>query len=393
VQSTKRQFRGFDGAGFGDPRSLEWAAGPNDARHVLVLTGGFNAPKTGTITMFGRAQSGLPFTPIVQGDVDGDGRSGDRAFIPSSTVGDPAVAAQLQNLLNTGSSSARACILKNEGGVAGRNSCRGPWTQSLNLQWQPPIPGRWVRRITPNVYLQNVLAGVDQLVHGSDDLRGWGSPSTPDPILLVPKGFDATAKRFTYDVNARFADTRPSRSTLRDPFRIVIDFSMDLSTNYDLQQLRRAVEPVKGPNGWQRRTADSLTSFYLRNTSDIFKLLLDQSDSLFLTKAQIAGLRKADSAYSAQVRAAFIPLGEYLAKGNGNADKAAVDSAQATQKVYWKIFWEQPEIAADIVNPSQRELIPMFKSMLAIPKHDREHSQWVFGYPVTLVDRPGPPVR
>jgi hypothetical protein len=393
LQSTKRQFRGFDGAGFGDPRAIEWAAGPNDARHVMVLTGGFNAPKTGTITLFSRVQSGLPFTPIVQGDVDGDGRSGDRAFIPKPGDADPVMAAQLDALLASGSASARTCLLKNMGGVAGRNSCRGPWTQSLNIQWQPPIPGRWVRRITPNVYLQNVLAGVDQLAHGSDDLRGWGSPSTPDPILLVPKGFDASAKQYTYDVNARFADTRPRRTTLRDPFRIVIDFSMDLSTNYDLQQLRRAVEPVKGPNGWQRRTADSLASYYMHSTSDLFKLLLAESDSLFLTKAQITALRKADSAYSERVRQVFIPLGEYLAKGNGNADKAAVDSAQATQKAYWKIFWEQPEVAADIVNPSQRELIPMFKSMLAVPKQDREHSQWVFGNPVTLADRPGPPIR
>jgi hypothetical protein len=50
--------------------------------------------------------------------------------------------------------------------------------------------------VRANLYLQNVLAGVDQLVHGADDLRGWGSPATPDPTLLVPRGFDATAKRF-----------------------------------------------------------------------------------------------------------------------------------------------------------------------------------------------------
>src|SRR5207248_269947 len=92
IQSTRRQFRGFDGAGFGDPRLTEWAAGPNDARHVVVLTGGFSAGKAGTWTLFARGQSGLPFTPIVQGDVNGDGRGGDRAFIPDpATVSDPAL--------------------------------------------------------------------------------------------------------------------------------------------------------------------------------------------------------------------------------------------------------------------------------------------------------------
>jgi hypothetical protein len=397
LQSTKRQFRGFDGAGFGDPREREWAAGPNDARHVVVLTGGFNTPKTGTVTLFARGQSGLPFTPIVQGDVNGDGRSGDRAFIPALTptlaVNDMVLSSQLSDLLANGSKTARECLAANLGAVAGRNSCRGPWRQTLNIQWRPPVPGRLARRVTPNVYLQNVLAGVDQLVHGSDGLRGWGSPATPDPVLFVPRGFDAGSQRFQYDVNSRFADTRPRRTLLTDPFRIVIDFTVDLSTDYELQQLRRAVEPVKGPNGWQRRTADSLTSFYLRNTSSIHKMLIAEADSLFLSRAQVAALRVADSAFSAQVRAVFGPLGLFLAQGQGDASKVSVDSASATKKLYWEIFWKQPEIAAEIVNATQRALIPMFQSMLAVPQDDRKNSQWQFGYPVQIVDRKGPPVR
>jgi hypothetical protein len=238
-----------------------------------------------------------------------------------------------------------------------------------------------------------VLAGVDQLVHGSDGLRGWGSPATPDPVLFVPRGFDAGSQRFQYDVNSRFADTRPRRTLLTDPFRIVIDFTVDLSTDYELQQLRRAVEPVKGPNGWQRRTADSLTSFYLRNTSSIHKMLIAEADSLFLSRAQVAALRVADSAFSAQVRAVFGPLGLFLAQGQGDASKVSVDSASATKKLYWEIFWKQPEIAAEIVNATQRALIPMFQSMLAVPQDDRKNSQWQFGYPVQIVDRKGPPVR
>jgi hypothetical protein len=394
LQSTKRQFRGFDGAGFGDPRELEWAAGPSDARHVVVITGGFNTAKTGTVTLFARGQSGLPFTPIIQGDVNGDGRSGDRAFIPLVTnPGDPALGTQLDALMATGSKTARECLLANKGGVAKRNSCRGPWNSQLNIQWRPPIPYKYVRRFTPNVYLQNVLAGLDQLVHGSDNLRGWGSPATPDPVLFVPRGFDAATQKFSYDVNSRFADTRPRRSVLSDPFRLVIDFTIDLSTDYELQQLRRAVEPVKGPNGWQRRTADSLTSFYLRNTSSIHKALIAEQDSLFLTKAQVAALRKADSVFSAEVRAVYAPLGRQLAAGQGDASKASVDSASAAHKRYWEIFWKQPEIAAEIVNPTQRDLIPMFKSMLAVPMADRKHSQWQFGYPVQFVDKPGLPIR
>jgi hypothetical protein len=170
----------------------------------------------------------------------------------------------------------------------------------------------------------------------------------------------------------------------------MIDFSFELSTDFGLQQLRRAVEPVKTPKGWQRRSADSLTAFYLSNTSDIYKLLIEQSDSLFLSKAQIASLKAADSVFSAQVRGLYVPLGEFLARGNGAAGKAELDSAKATEKSYWKVFWQQPEIAGAIVTPSQRELMPMFKNMLQVPMKDREESQWQFGYPVTLTDKPVP---
>jgi hypothetical protein len=394
LQQTRRQYRGFDGAGFGDPREVEWAAGANDARHIVVLSGGFSAPRAGTVTFFARAQSGLPFTPIVQGDVNGDGRSGDRAFIPnpSASSTDPALAAQMRALLESGSSSARRCVESYLGAVAERNGCRGPWTQSLNIQWNPPVPGRWDGRVRPNVYLQNVLSGVDQLVHGSDHMVGWGSPAVPDPVLLVPRGFDAgpspSTARFRYDVNPRFADTRPGRTLLREPFRVVIDFALNLSTNFDLQQLRRAVEPVRSPAGWERRSADSLAAFYLSRTSSIHKLLIEESDSLFLSPAQVAALRGADSVYSARVRAIYVPLGQYLARAQGGASRAELDSVQTTQKAYWKIFWEQPEIADSLVTPTQRELMPMFKSMVSVPKSNREHSQWQFGRPVTFADKP-----
>src|SRR5262249_23439261 len=134
LQKTERQFRGFDGGGFGDPRVTEWAAGPNDARHVAVLTAGLSTPAIGTGTMVAPPQSGLPFTPIVQGDINGDGRFGDRAFVPdpAAAATGPALAAQLNALLASGSASARDCLRAFLGKVVDRNGCRGPWTQSLN---------------------------------------------------------------------------------------------------------------------------------------------------------------------------------------------------------------------------------------------------------------------
>jgi hypothetical protein len=390
LQDSRRQYRGFDGAAFGDPRVSEWAPSNNDARQVAVLSLGFSTGKTGTITLFGRAQSGLPFTPIIQGDVNGDGLAGDRAFIPNpATESDATLATQMRSLLATGSSTAQDCLRDNLGQVAARNGCRGPWTALLNMQWRPPFPRKWLGRVTPNIYFENVLGGIDQLVHGSNGLRGWGSQPVLDPVLLVPHGFDAASRQFQYTVNPRFADTRANSTLMRNPFKISIDFSFNLSTNFPLQQLRRALEPVRSPTGWTRRSADSLTAFYLTRTSDVYKLLLANSDSLFLSKEQIARLQQHDSVYSAQVRAVYTPLGNFLAAGSGkDPGKAELDSVSKTTKAYWKVFWAQPEIADSVITPSQRTLIPMFQNMLAVPIKDREHSQWFFGYSVTFTDKP-----
>jgi hypothetical protein len=48
------------------------------------------------------------------------------------------------------------------------------------------------------------------------------------------------------------------------------------------------------------------------------------------------------------------------------------------------VFWEQPEIAIDVLTSTQRELFPMLVRMAATPKPDRLNSQWQFGNPVVL---------
>ena len=62
------------------PLAREWTRGDLDVRHQFVLQAGYTA-NLFTVTMFGRLQSGLPYTPMVSGDVNGDGFANDRAFI------------------------------------------------------------------------------------------------------------------------------------------------------------------------------------------------------------------------------------------------------------------------------------------------------------------------
>jgi hypothetical protein len=391
LQSSRRQFIGFDGVSAGDPRTREWAASTNDARHVIQVQAAMSVPHAGTLTLFTRSQSGLPFTPQIQGDINGDGRGGDRAFIPATGASaDAAFAAQLQALKANGSASAQRCLSLFSGMIAPRNSCRGPWTTTMNAQFLVALPQR-MQRVNASLFFENVLAGIDQAVHGSANMRGWGGAAFPDPVLLVPRAFDAAARAFRYDVNPRFAETRPSRTALRVPFRVTLDIRMRLSTDWSLQQLRRALEPVKVANRWQPRSADSLTSLYLHETSNIHTAMLAESDSLFLSAEQIVGLRKAEMEFSDRVRQIYGGLGRYLAQFAGKpATKAVLDSANAAKKAYWAAFWEQPEIAAALVTPTQRDLMPMLRDMLPTPKPQRLNSQWMFGHEVKPALPPAP---
>ena len=384
-QRVQQQFRGADGATFGDPRIREWATGSSEARHAFVFQAGTVLPKVGSITLFTRVQSGLPFTPLVQGDINGDGRANDRAFLPSPDgAPDPALSTQLRALLDAAPSNVRECLNRQLGSAAARNSCRGAWTQSLNVQWQPRIPIKVQgRAIVANVALQNPLGGIDQLVHGANNMRGWGTRAAPDPVLLVPRGFDGTEQRFRYDVNPRFGDTRAFRTLSREPFRVTLDFSINFSTPYDVQQLRRALEPVRVKGGWERRSVDSLTAFYMTKSSSILRVVLAESDSLFLNREQIGELVTADSIFGERVRSVYRPLAEFLATlPGGIAGKAALDSANAADKKYWVVFWEQVDVMSPIVSPQQRELLPILKNIASVTKEDRKNSQWYIGFPV-----------
>jgi hypothetical protein len=94
-----------------------------------------------------------------------------------------------------------------------------------------------------------------------------------------------------------------------------------------------------------------------------------------------------DSAYVAQVRAIFVPLGQFLAQfDNGEATKVGARQRDVARKAYWKVFWRQPEIADSVITPTQRALMPMLESMLQVPAREREHSQWFFGHPIKFRD-------
>jgi hypothetical protein len=216
----------------GNPNVAEWAPGDWDTRNSIRAV--ISQPVTSwmNITAIGRLSSGRPFTPEVDGDINGDGASNDRAFIfDPKTTSDPVAAAAMQSLLASAPARVRDCLNAQLGTIAGRNSCRGPWTPSLDLQANiRPSGFNLDRHVTFSLIGSNVLAGLDQLLHGGN-LRGWGQYNRADPTLLYVRGFDPITHRFVYDVNSRFGSNNVWHRVYRQPFVLTLKAQFTLGSD------------------------------------------------------------------------------------------------------------------------------------------------------------------
>jgi hypothetical protein len=230
------------GSTAGDPNVIEWARSDFERQHSFLATITYPVSQSVEITSIGRVTSGAPFTPMVGGDVNGDGSRNDRAFIftPGTAT---AEALAMQQLLAVAPSGVRSCLLAQLGTVALRNSCTGPWQGTLDFQlnWRPAMLGL-NRRLTVSVVTVNFLHGLDELLHGVNGEQGWGLTTRPDNTLLYVVGFDSTARRYTYQVNERFGATYGSANAFRPPFQIGIQMRMTIGPD----RVRQALDAMRG---------------------------------------------------------------------------------------------------------------------------------------------------
>ena len=208
----------------GNPNVREWSRSSFERKHVVVATVNYPFSLGLELTAFGRLTSGSPFTPMINADVNGDGSRNDRAFLfDPATATDPTVAAGMQRLLSTVPASVKECLTDQLGAIAARNSCIGTWQPSLDMQlnWRPNLLGL-NRRLAVSFLTVNFLGGLDQLMHGSGNLRGWGQFRGQDNTLYYVRGFDASTKSYVYEVNERFGATRNGANGITVPFQLGI---------------------------------------------------------------------------------------------------------------------------------------------------------------------------
>jgi hypothetical protein len=364
---VRQQQRGFDGAAFGDPRAREWGRGDLDVRHQFLVQAGYSRAGV-TAQLFGRVASGQPFTPVVGADVNGDGLANDRAvvFDPGAAGADPALAAATRALLAGAPGHVRACLAGALGRAAARNACDGPWTAAVNgrVAYDRALP-RVGRRVQLAVNVANPLGGLDQLLHRGAP-RGWGAPAFADPVLYQVRGFDPAAGRFRYAVNPRFGDTRPAATALRAPFRLTLDVRLDLGRPLPEQQLDKWLRPGRGGRPGARLTADELKTRYARNVPDPYAGILQESDSLLLTRDQSDAIAEAQTRYKARIDSLFTPLADHLAALGDRFDVADVLRRQeATMDAAWELTrLDVQRTLPRVLSPTQRRLLPWPAEML-----------------------------
>ena len=133
LSRIRAEERGFDGTTFGSPDLVESARSPYDVRHRITISAGhqFSGGIGGTVLW--RVQSGIPYSPIVSSDINGDRLANDRAFIFAPGGAQSTLGQGMTNLLGTAPSTARRCLVLELGRIAGANSLRrSPWTSGMD---------------------------------------------------------------------------------------------------------------------------------------------------------------------------------------------------------------------------------------------------------------------
>ncbi len=339
----------------GDPNSFAWARSSNERTHNIQMNLTWPFSQALEVSAVGRMTSGTRYTPMVSGDINGDGSRNDIAFIHDPTAtSDPAVAAGMQALLSSLDGNARECLQSQLGKVAERNSCIGPWQPSLDLQvnWRP---GMFDNRLALSFSTINMLGGLDQLFHGSDNLHGWGQNARPDGTLLQVNGFDPDSRRFTYVVNERFGATGGSATAVRSPFQVALQMRYSIGQDR-LRDMRRN---FFGGNGQQQNLAQQMLARIDSISPHPAKAVLERRDSLALDPRQVAALQALADSADAKLRPLLDSMRVVIEKGGTNPDMQAIFPKMQPILVVLREFQTTGlEAVKAILSPAQWSLLP-----------------------------------
>ena len=367
-QSQRAQERGFDGSTAGDPFRRDWAAGQQPTHQFMFFTS-FNK-KWFSISLRGVLTSGIPYTPMIMGDVNGDGRSNDRAFVfDPGSASDTILASQMRSLLATAPDRVRSCLEKQLGQIAGRNSCRTGWQlrPDINLGLTPPLPGVGAdgNRLEFSVTTVNAMGAVLRLF-GLEDTQ-FGSMTASgrdfDRTLLYVDGFDPATKEYRYRVNQLFGElgSRRSgarRSRFRNPFQVELGVSYHFG-GPPRRTLVRSLGLVPEDKDDAPLTEKEVRARLERLTRNPLGRILSLRDSLLLTEKQLSRIQRLSSEFDAKADSLLAPIvGYVLEHGRKTKDSELQKQIGKVMPEMAKLMTATLERAGEELTAEQKERLP-----------------------------------
>ena len=308
---VREQFRGFSST-VSNPLNVEWGRS-STSPHQIGYSLGYNFFDFLRVNWFGQFRSGMRYTPMVAGDINGDGGSNDRAFIfaPGSTT-DPELTNGMQALLTSGSRSARECLQKQLGRLAGRFTCEGPWSSTATMSFSfNPIKVRMPQRANLSFQLSNPLGAADLLINGSSRLRGWGQTPVPDASLLYVRGFDNSDPanpRFRYEVNRRFGATDPAFNQFRVPVTLTALVRFDVGPTRERQMLTQQLDRGRRTQGQKAPEMLLRAMFGNGGIPNPLATILRDQDTLKLSSTQADSIATINRQYIIKLDGIWSPL-------------------------------------------------------------------------------------
>lgn len=202
-----------DVGGIGD-YDKAWGISSFSREHTFIFSGFADLPYGFQVSAFLRSQSGRPWSVVGDDDLNGDGvRYNDRPFIFAPE--DLPVADEADREIYADILKRFSCIGDHEGEILERNTCRFPWTNSLDMRLSKSINTVRDQRFELQVDAFNVLNGVGRLlcdeskdnVDYTSGVCGWGRWTGifgADTDLYTPVGFDKATREILYEVNPTF---------------------------------------------------------------------------------------------------------------------------------------------------------------------------------------------
>ncbi|MEO8619849.1 MAG: TonB-dependent receptor [bacterium] len=352
------QFSGFSSTA-GNPLSVEWAQsgqGPHQLTYNLRYTF-FDAVY---VNWNGSFRSGSSFTPIIAGDVNGDGYSNDRAFVynPAANI-DSALTAGMRELLVNGSEAARTCLSAQLGRIAQRNSCRGPWSSTASLQVTlDRAKFHMPQRASISFSLSNPVGAADLLINGAGNIKGWGLNVSPDQSLLYVRGFDPQTNRYRYEVNQRFGATRPQLMAFRTPVVLTASMRFDLGPMRERQQLMQQIGAGRTQPG-SRMPEQQFRNASTNGLSNPMATILRSQDSLRLTAWQADSIASMNRRYQYRTDSLWTPVARYFAKLPVEYDESeAFDHYLRARRAQMDMLIVMGPTIRALLTPEQKRKLP-----------------------------------